>query len=59
MVIDVDSNDKYIDIWLFKGEQAPSVDDYSRRHPDYDITIWHSGTQNVIDLTCKLLQNNF
>lgn len=58
MLIDRNDEKKYLDIWLTSEETAPDVSDYSQQFPGYIITIWHSGTQPLGQLTAELLRHN-
>ena len=58
MVIDRNDNEKYVDIWLCRGEPVPDVSDFVHDYPGYTVTVWHSGTLPLGPLTAELLRHN-
>ena len=58
MRIDVNTSEKYIDIWLLRGENPPDCSEIKKCFPKYDIVIWRSGHEDFISLTAALLKNN-
>lgn len=58
MRIDRNDDKKYLDIWLTSTETAPEVSCFCRQYPGYTITVWHSGTQPLGQLTAELLRYN-
>lgn len=58
MVIDRNDTEKYIDIWLRKEETTPDVFLCCQQYPGYTITVWHSGSQSLGEITAELLRHN-
>ena len=58
MRIDVDPKEKYMDIWLAHGDTPPDAQRLHALYPDYDITLFRSGTGDLAALTGELLKNN-
>lgn len=58
MTVERDDTKKYIDIWLRAEEPTPDLSGIRQRFPDYDIVVWHSGHQDLGELTGQLLRAN-
>ncbi len=58
MVIDINVEAKYIDIWLSHGETPPDIKAYRENYPGYSIAVFHSGSGDVKALTAALLKAN-
>ena len=58
MTIDINIKDKYIDLWLDRGESTPDLGELRQQFPDYQITIFHSGSGDLASLTAELLKVN-
>lgn len=58
MTVERDDTQKYIDIWLRAEEPTPDLSGIRQRFPDYDIVVWHSGHQDLGELTGQLLRAN-
>lgn len=58
MVIDINVEAKYIDIWLGHGEAPPDIKVYRETYPGYSIAVFHSGSGDVKALTAALLKAN-
>ena len=58
MQIDLNPDKRYIDIWLDRAEEKPSVKDLKRVFPDYSITVFRSGSGDLAALTAELLRVN-
>ena len=58
MVIDINAQGKYIDIWLSHGETPPDVSAYRQAHPGYSVAVFHSGSGDLKALTAELLRVN-
>ena len=60
MFVDINHEHRYIDIWLAKSDLLPQslVADMLCQYPKYDVTVWHSGTCDLAELTYELLCNN-
>lgn len=58
MLVDLNIDKKYIDIWLSRGETPPDIGEYRQRYPGYSIAVFHSGTGDVKALTAELLRVN-
>lgn len=59
MEININHSKKSIDIWVGHTDN-PNVEisHYSEQYPEYDITIFRSGKQDLADLTAELLRIN-
>ena len=58
MRIDVDPKEKYMDIWLAHGDTPPDVQRLHALYPEFEITLFRSGTGDLATLTGELLKNN-
>lgn len=58
MRIDVDPKEKYMDIWLAHGDTPPDVQRLHALYPEFEITLFRSGTGDLAALTGELLKNN-
>ncbi len=58
MIINRNDPEKYVDIWLARGEDTPDVSAFVRVFPEHTVTIWHSGSQPLGQLTAELLRHN-
>ena len=58
MVIDINIDKKFIDIWLGRGESTPGLGELRQQFPGYDMAVLHSGSGNLAALTAELLKTN-
>lgn len=58
MTVDCNIKEKYIDIWLGRGESTPDLDELRRQLPGYQIVVFHSGNGDLATLTAELLKVN-
>ena len=58
MLVDLNIEKKYIDIWLASGEDFPALNLLCAQYRDFDIAVIRSGPGSLPDLTAKLLQEN-
>ena len=58
MRIDINQSEKYIDIWLSRGENPPDLREWKVQNKEYQITVFRSGSGNLADLTADLLRQN-
>ena len=58
MTIDINIKDKYIDLWLDRGESTPDLGELRQQFPGYQITVFHSGSGDLASLTAELLKVN-
>ena len=56
--IDVNTSNKYVDIWLAHGEALPEFQEIQKCFSDFDIVIWRSGHGDLATLTADLLRSN-
>ena len=56
--IDVDPKEKYMDIWLAHGDTPPDIQRLHALYPEFEITLFRSGTGDLAALTGELLKNN-
>ena len=56
--IDVDPKEKYVDIWLAHGDTPPDIQRLHALYPEFEITLFRSGTGDLAALTGELLKNN-
>lgn len=58
MTIEINIDQKYVDVWLMNGETPPELNLLREQYPDYEITIYRSGTGSLTELTAELLRVN-
>ena len=58
MQVNINNEKKYIDIWLANGDSPVNIGTYIARYPTYNISIFHSGNENLVDTIALLLQFN-
>lgn len=58
MQVNINNEKKYIDIWLAHGDSPVNIGTYIARYPTYNISIFHSGNENLVDTIALLLQFN-
>ena len=57
MTVTIDPTKRYVDIWLQHGEDF-DIRDLPEDLNGYRVTIFRSGSGNLVDLTRELLRNN-
>ena len=58
MLVTIDNEKKYVDIWLRTGEPTPDIQKIKEKYPTFDISVFHSGERNLEMLTADLLSMN-
>lgn len=58
LLIEKNDRDKLIDIWLKRGEAAPSLTDLRHSFPGYQVVLFRSGDEDLAQTTAELLRHN-
>ena len=58
VTIDINIDQKFVDVWLLNGETPPELNLLRELYADYDLTVYRSGTCSLTELTAELLRVN-
>lgn len=58
MLIEINREKHYVDIWLSSGESTPDMFEICQHYAGYDIAVFHSGKCDLDTLTAELLKAN-
>lgn len=58
LLIEKNDRDKFIDVWLKRGEAAPPLTDLRQSFPGYQVVLFRSGDEDLAQTTAELLRHN-